>query len=387
MNSNEESPTGGVAFISFCDSGGMLHYVAGLQREIASHTRSLLVLVGNGSSPADLRFLLSSNRLVNRLLEKYNPAYYRCLARKLLDECKPSVVHITSSSIGLPFFIKQLQRGGAKVVYTVHDPDPHEEARSVWSRLMMRIENLANERALRLCDRIHVHSALHEKRLNERYDNVFSRKIYVSQHGCGITDAIIQGNRVPQELRDFPCGSDALVLLFFGRIEPYKGLDVLFDALASGGFSRRVVMIVAGHGNIPQPSSPLNAELISINRFVDDSEIQFLFNLADVVVLPYVSATQTGVIPLAYAFARPVIATKVGALPELVDDGATGFLVQGSDPEALRRSIECFAGDNDLARRMGEKALSYLDNRFGWSEITARHLKQYESMTAGTTLG
>jgi glycosyltransferase involved in cell wall biosynthesis len=89
------------------------------------------------------------------------------------------------------------------------------------------------------------------------------------------------------------------------------------------------------------------------NEFVSDEKRAELFRRASVVVLPYVEATQSGVIPIAYALERPVIATTVGGLPELVEHGRTGFLVEPRDERALARRIVELLQNRRLARSMG----------------------------------
>jgi glycosyltransferase involved in cell wall biosynthesis len=76
-----------------------------------------------------------------------------------------------------------------------------------------------------------------------------------------------------------------------------------------------------------------------IDSFVPDEEVSLYFSAADLVVLPYESATQSGIVPIAHAFERPVVTTRVGGLPEAVRDGETGLLVEPRNPAALAEAI------------------------------------------------
>jgi len=82
-----------------------------------------------------------------------------------------------------------------------------------------------------------------------------------------------------------------------------------------------------------------------IDRFIPDDEVGLYFSAADLVVLPYRSATQSGIVPIAFAFERPVIATRVGGLSEAVRDGETGLLVEPNSPAALAEAIVRFYED------------------------------------------
>jgi glycosyltransferase involved in cell wall biosynthesis len=89
------------------------------------------------------------------------------------------------------------------------------------------------------------------------------------------------------------------------------------------------------------------------NEYVSDDKRAELFQRASVVALPYVDASQSGVIPIAYTFAKPVVATAVGALPEMVEPDRTGYLVPPRDERALADAIVRLLRDGDLRRQLG----------------------------------
>lgn len=103
-----------------------------------------------------------------------------------------------------------------------------------------------------------------------------------------------------------------------------------------------------------------------IDRFVPDDEVSLYFSAADLVVLPYESATQSGIVPIAYAFERPVVTTAVGGLPEAVQDGETGLLVEPRDPTALASAIVRFFDEgleSAFSRNISTRAL------FSWADL------------------
>jgi glycosyltransferase involved in cell wall biosynthesis len=110
-----------------------------------------------------------------------------------------------------------------------------------------------------------------------------------------------------------------------------------------------------------------------IRGYVPSCDVPAVFAAADVVALPYLDASSSGVLLTAYAMGRPVIATAVGGLPELVEPGRTGLLVPPNNSRALGEAIAALLADPDRAREMGECGLDLLERRFTWSAM-ARHV-------------
>jgi len=101
-----------------------------------------------------------------------------------------------------------------------------------------------------------------------------------------------------------------------------------------------------------------------IDRYVPNEEVSLYFEAADLVVLPYETASGSGIIQIAYSFAKPVVTTLVGALSEVVEDGKTGFLVPPCDPQALADAIAGFfqsGRPDDFARN-----IERFRTRFSW---------------------
>ena len=135
-----------------------------------------------------------------------------------------------------------------------------------------------------------------------------------------------------------------LELLFYGFIRPYKGLDLLIEAMVQTADD--VYLTIAGEfwdgkeqvrERIRNLSLSERVELRS--RYQTEEETAELFGRSDVVVLPYRSATGSGVIPLAYHYNKPVIVTRVGGLPDVVRHGETGKLVEPENVKALAEAI------------------------------------------------
>ena len=111
-------------------------------------------------------------------------------------------------------------------------------------------------------------------------------------------------------------------------------------------------------------------DAVAVNsRYLPNEEVRPLMELASFVVLPYTSATQSGVLHVAYACGRPVVATRVGGLPEVVEEGGTGRVVPPKDPAALADAIVAMLDDPEGTARMGERARHLAETRFSWASV------------------
>ena len=149
-------------------------------------------------------------------------------------------------------------------------------------------------------------------------------------------------------------GNPDLLLLSFGSVRPYKGVDGALDALALVEPSLDVRLVVAGHFWSPLSELEARAARLGVLQkvdfeagFVSNDDAALLFSAADAALLPYRSASQSGVAQLSFAYGRPVIATRVGGLPEAVSHREDGLLCEPADPAALARAIEEMARDRE----------------------------------------
>ncbi|MEL6275944.1 MAG: glycosyltransferase, partial [Bacteroidota bacterium] len=164
-------------------------------------------------------------------------------------------------------------------------------------------------------------------------------------------------------------------LLFFGLIREYKGLDLLLEAFADARFrGTNIKLIVAGEFYTDRgpydrliEKHQLSADIIQVDRFIQDSEVADYFNAADLLVLPYKTATQSGVTQIAYHFNTPMIVTDVGGLAEGCPDGKVGYVV-APKPDAITNAIlRFFAEDNPIDFVAGIKEEK---KKYSWEILT-----------------
>lgn len=176
------------------------------------------------------------------------------------------------------------------------------------------------------------------------------------------------------------------VVLFFGYIRHYKGLDILIRAMAILNREMEYHLLVAGecyenpsayHELIEQLG--LRDRVVFRNAYIPNEEVCLWFGASDVVVLPYRSATQSGILQMASGFGKPAIATDVGGLGEFLEDGQTGILVPEASPESVAQGIRRFYALREqvpFEQNIREKAS---ENAFdGIGEVFRQILKDLE---------
>lgn len=248
----------------------------------------------------------------------------------------------------------QRRLSGVPSVIYVHDPSPHPDMAG-W--FYGKLEN----ESIRLATRCVVMSEILKPALIQR--GVDSEKIDMIPLGpLGDVSSI----PLKKKTDNLP------TLLFFGRIMPYKGLEVLLDAYERVCKITDCRLLIAGDGDLNAYREKLaelpNVEIV--NRWIDGDEIENFFMQSDIVILPYTSASQSGVIPIAATFGLPVIATRTGGLPEQIENGLSGWLVSASDAAALADAIHDALIHPDEARRRGEMLKERYARLFNWEQNT-----------------
>jgi glycosyltransferase involved in cell wall biosynthesis len=162
---------------------------------------------------------------------------------------------------------------------------------------------------------------------------------------------------------------DKKTLLFFGLIRPYKGLKYLIQAMADVTKSIDCVLLVVGEFYESKEEYlslirqlGLEQYIVIRDEYVKNEAVSLYFSSADVVVLPYVTATQSGIVQIAFGLNKPVITTNVGGLPEAVEDGKTGFVVDPASSDQLAEAILKFYQGNyeaEFSERIRENSHAF----------------------------
>lgn len=158
-------------------------------------------------------------------------------------------------------------------------------------------------------------------------------------------------------------------ILFFGRIIKYKGLDVLLEALPEVWRELPTLeLVIAGEGELPSSEVLRDPRVTTLNRYIAEAEVPGLFEQCSAVVLPYVEATQSGVLALAKEYGRAAIASDVGSIREAIVEGA-GLLVPPGDRKALAKAVISRLGDSEAAELMGRAASQSASGASSWKAV------------------
>ncbi len=345
--------------------GGMLHYTSQLANAMAERADVTQFVVSGADSKVfsdrvDLRELplpVEVSELGPSTVSGLRTVYRR------LKRVESDVVHVTSGQELIPFVLPAVR--DRPFVYTSHDIYYHSGEFSLRGSVVQQL-------LVRYADRVVVHGEYNVEQFARKFGS--AEKAFEITHGdYGMFDSYC----------DDPTTYEP-ELLFFGRIAPYKGLDVLLEAerlLADRVDDFRIV--VAGEGELDEFCRERIAEsdhVRLLNEYVADETVCELFSRCRAVVLPYRDASQSGVLPIAYSFEKPVVATDVGTNPELVAHEETGLLVDPENPRQLAAACERLLTDREWARELGAVAHRFGEREMSWDDTAGRLLGMYDSL-------
>lgn len=338
--------------------GGFIDYEIQLANHVVNHiSEKNTIMLVLPSSDIIQEYLENIDARVNiRILHNpvYNPKNLNLFRE--IRRFRPDIVHLQIGSPVMALLVLLLRN--YPIVSTFHDARPHEGEES-------KIKNFARYIIRKYSNKIIVHGNKLKKQMIKEY-NIYDDKIRTIQ--------ICEHEVAPfkkYEKKFFP--EEEYLVLFFGRIYKYKGLDYLIKAAPLVKKHIPLVkFIIAGTGEDFKKYEEMITEkdiFIIYNRHISYKEGAELFQKCSLVVLPYIDASQSGVIPTAYSFKKPVIVTNVGSIPEIVDNGITGLIVPSRDHEALADAIVLLLKDRKLRIRMGENAYIKLKTDLSWNKI------------------
>lgn len=299
-----------------------------------------------------LELVYTYNTKLEFLYSLFNWKLFRQLV-KVVTECKPDILYVPFPFLWEYFIIPFVSNKIVKV-RTLHDVIAHSGRYRFFFQLKSNLAyHFYNKFVvlsqcfipLVLCKGISQKDIVHIPHANFSY--------YTNEKKCRIVN-----------------NSPSKVIGFFGTISPYKGIDILllsFQKIIEKHPDYK--LLIAGRGEF-KPYLPLISRMkdniILYNRWIEEDEVASLIQSVDFLVLPYKDASQSGVIPLANSFAKPVIATNVGALQEQVMED-TGILVEPNNINEIVSAMELLISDYSLLCEKGNNA-ERLSKELSWEK-------------------
>jgi glycosyltransferase involved in cell wall biosynthesis len=318
--------------------GGIAQHTTMLHRALLEENRCLTIsfkrqyprFLFPGKSDKDLSLGAHQETNVEYLIDSLNPLTWEKAVNRAREYMPDIVIFPWWHVYWSPCFIwlaYKLRKRNAEIVFLCHNVVEHESAK--WKQFITRF-------TFSFADRFIVHTSEDKRNLLDQIDSasvaVYPMPVF---------------NHFPQPSQVLPRRAE-LELLFFGFVRPYKGLSVLLNAMKLIQEADVHLSIVGEFWKGKKETfdyiqrSELWNKIEVVSQYITDEEAANYFARCDVVVLPYLSATGSAVIPVAYHYHKPVIATQVGGIPDVVREGQTGILINPNSPQELAEAILSF---------------------------------------------
>ena len=311
------------------------------------------------------KYLIDIYKLIRK--EKYDVVHFQFFRRRRIES----------------LYFVMLKLMGIKLAHTVHDISPLNES---------KLDHLFNLLVYKTSDILFVHSNSNKKSLAQHM-KLDEEKIKVMPHGDFdnyIPDKILSKSEVR---KIFGLSEEQNVILFFGAIKEYKGLDILSNSLPLASLKiNNLAVLIAGEAGDAEARKivlkckdilsklPREVKVVFHDKFIPVTEVAKYFIASDIVVLPYRRVTHSGIPHLAYTFGRAVIATNVGDFKEMIEEGKSGFVLSSNTHENLSEKIIQAFSDKPKLEEMGKYARIFRASKHSWKDSADSLIPVYEKM-------
>lgn len=345
-----------ILYFSYGMAQYTLPFVHQIPREWEKH-----LFIGQDGPLEELSFFIKDDWIVKKFKRpksQVSPENFKLLY-KLLNYCKAheiDIIHTNGYGFDLfPLVVPLL--GKIKLVNTVHDASRHEGEPRLFSNFKSFIIN-------NFSDRILVHSLWTKNQVSSRFKIKKEKIGFYPLHFDNLYFNYYNNSKSRK------------YILFVGRILKYKGIRFLLEIEKElFKFRNDYKLIIAGRGYDENLVNLNNSRIQLKNKYISNKELSNLFNESKICVLPYMEASQSGVIPMSYYFGVPVISSNIGGLSEQVLEGDTGFLFEHStSPKKVASQINDFLSSKTLQKEFSAKSKLYYD-KYLLNNVHNRNLK------------
>jgi glycosyltransferase involved in cell wall biosynthesis len=290
-------------------------------------------------SAGKITFLKRSDGRLKNYLDKIYPVKILHEAKKICRAHDVDAIHFLTVDYTCALILPRLKKIAA-IYYTVHDFTLHESAsKNIKDRLVDLYIRLGVACNIKQAGNLATNSKNQFDAIKTAYPG---KSVYYHIFPSLITGTIVYGDDVCPELCDV-----GKYILFFGYIDEYKGVKYLYDAFKNNDKLSEYKLVIAGNGNIYFPHSD-DPRVLFINRYIKDSEVKSLFKQAACVVYPYISATQSGVLTLAYKFRTPALVSDIPFFRESSTGNCCLFFTR-ADTSDLSNQLETLLFKTDIS--------------------------------------
>lgn len=296
-------------------------------------------------------------------ISNLNNWFFILQIKQLIKNAK--LIHIQTLSFFWLLILKTKKT--KKVIIDFHDPFEHSGIRKP-----IFLE-FCKKKFIEMSNSIIIHNS-HNKKDFEKHYKIKNDKVKVLSFG------IIPLDKLYNNEENFKQNNNTV--LFFGRISPYKGIEFL---IAAAKIVRDIIpdlkVIIAGSGEFYFNNSDIRDDntFSIINRYIPNDELANLICQSALIVCPYIDTTQSGVVMTAFAFQKPVIATNVGGLKEIVIAEKTGLLVPPKDPMRLAEAIIYLLNNPVKLEKMSRNIGKFCsEGEYAWENIAAKTFNVYK---------
>lgn len=324
--------------------GGIAHYTTLLCRALRenhevkfiSFKRQYPRILFPGRSDRDPSKIPLRVDNVDYIIDSMNPVTWMSAVRAIKDYKPEKVVIPWWVAFWAPPFrtiISLVKRHlSAEIVFICHNVYEHEPG---------SLKRIVTKAVLSQADRIITHSAEETRKLTDLLGKDVNAITAFHPTYVHLNDKLYTKKEAKTRL-----GLEGNVLLFFGFVREYKGLNVLLDAMPIVIKNKKIILLIVGEFWKDKEKYldkieyfEISSSIRIIDEYIPNEEIGIYFAAADLVIQPYVSVSGSGICQIAYGFDRPVIATNVGCLPEVIEHGVNGRIVEPGDASGLARAI------------------------------------------------
>lgn len=360
-NTNDKSKEEKKLIILFTSNfqGGILQFTMQLSSTLYFLGYKVVVFVPDNASFMQI----NNDSVLIKKYKRYKSISLRNKASKRIaddiQKLNPELVMFCDATVTSTQVLLSLKNNISTSMY-IHDVLPHPVKFNLYKQSMKIFRNILQKQALKVVDQIILLSKNSFALFQDLYPSYINKATWMPL-GAHVPEVD------PQRPLEFGEMINSRYYLFFGRFSKYKGIKRLLRAYNSLTIQEKPMLVIAGSGKLESEEEEIiknDSNIVLINRYIKDEEMLYLISKSMTVVLPYIEASQSGVIPIAYYFGIPVITSNVPGLVEYVEEDVSGIICSNKTEMTNALLKIC---DKKLHKHLTEGANRFYKDRLNWS--------------------